>query len=126
MNNVNFIVNGNDMKMLGNPIITSGSYYNDTCNFSFNNMWNGYSKRIVLITADGEEVSEPLVNNQFVIPNEAVKSAGLFKLGLVGVNSDGTIISTNFIAVRVIAGANETESVPVALVDSIRTEGEAG
>lgn len=117
MNNISFTVNGNKLTMTGNANLTSGSFYSDTCVFTFDQQWNGYAKTIVFSLSNGEEFSESVVDNQFIIPNEVLKSAGLFKMGLVGINGAGNIISTNFVAIRVATGANETETKPIAMAN---------
>lgn len=121
MNEIHFTVNGRNLKAEENSILTTGSLNSDKCVFTFDSQWNGFSKKIVFLTVDNEEFSEYIDNDgSFIIPEEALRSAGLLKVGVVGSDSAGTVISTNFAALKVITGANETESMPLVLEDSLK------
>ena len=121
MNEIQFTVNGRNLTVTGNPVLTSGSSGGDKCVFTFDSQWSGFSKLIVFSTADNDEFSAYIIQNQYVIPDEVLRTAGLLKIGVIGLDSAGTVISTNFTGIKIITGANETETIPLALADNMRT-----
>lgn len=120
MNEIQFTVNGKNMTVTGNPVLTSGSFNSDKCVFTFDAQWSGFAKSIVFSTADSEEFSDTISQDQYVIPDEVLRSAGLLKIGVAGISSTGNVLSTNFVGIKIITGANETETIPLALADYVR------
>ncbi len=125
MNNISLTVNGNKLSYSGGTMPASGSCRYDKCLFSFDSEWNTFSKTIVFSKGNGEEYKEILTGSYCTIPEEVLRTAGVLKIGVVGINNAGTIISTNQVSVRVRRGANETETVPVALALSMLDSGGA-
>ena len=120
MNEIQFTVNGRNLTVTGNPVLTSGSSGSDKCVFTFDSQWSGFSKLIVFSTTDDDEFSAYIIQNQYVIPDEVLRAPGLLKIGVIGLNSAGTVFSTNFLGIKIITGANGTETVPLALADNMR------
>ncbi len=123
MNVLNFTVNGNKLTFTENAFPNSGGFSYDKCSFTFDSEWTGYSKKAVFSFGGSEEISWITDSDICTIPEEALERPGLLKIGLVGINAAGTIISTNFAAVRVRTGANETGAFPVAEAVDIRESG---
>lgn len=123
MNLLNFTVNGNRLVFTENAYPTSGGYSYDKCSFTFDSEWTGFSKKAVFSSGNSEELSELIESNICTVPEEMLRKAGLLKIGVVGINGAGTIISTNVVTVRIDTGANETGSYPVAAAIEIRESG---
>ncbi len=120
MNEIQFTVNGRNMAVTGNPVLTSGSFGGDRCVFTFDSQWNGFTKSIVFSTAEIEEFTDFITDNKYVIPDEVMRKAGLLKIGVTGIGATGTVLSTNFLGIKIITGANETETIPLALADYVK------
>ncbi len=116
MNLLNLYVNGNMLILGSHPMTTSGSVNFDTCAFNFNHEWKGFNRTAVFAVADAVCYAVELDDTGICkIPKECLKKTGMLKIGVVGENDDGVIISTNVIVQRIVEGANncELDSLPV-------------
>ncbi len=110
LNQLNFNVNGNLLTLNNKPMVTSGSVNFDTCTFNFNKVWRGFFKTAVFTMEDDDTCCVSLENTSTCkIPSECLMKRGILKIGVVGEKEDGTVISTNLVAHRVVQGANEED-----------------
>lgn len=123
MNEITFSVAGNKITLTGSVMPVSGSLGYDKCKFTFDSEWTGFSKTAIFSMGSGEEYSSPIIGEYCNIPEEALRKSGILKVGAVGVNNAGTLISTNQAAVRIRRGANETETIPFTVAASLRESG---
>lgn len=123
MNNINFSVSGSKLTLTGSVMPLSGSFRYDKCVFTFDSEWTGFTKDVVFSMGNSEEYTVRLSGNNCNIPEELLRESGLLKVGVTGINAAGTVISTNQAALRVRSGANESETVPLTLAQSMADEG---
>lgn len=127
MNTIGFTVNGNKISYSGGDMPVSGSCRYDKCFFTFDSEWSTFSKQAVFSKGNGEEYKEFISGSYCTIPEEVLRTSGVVKVGVVGINNAGTIISTNQTFLRVKRGANESETVPVAMaLDMLDSGGAVG
>lgn len=115
MNLLNLYANGNLLTLSGRPMTTSGSVNYDTCAFNFNSDWKGFARTAVFAIEDVCYAVELDDTGVCKIPKECLRKTGILKIGIVGENSDGVVISTNVVTQRIVEGANNdlAEFVPV-------------
>lgn len=116
MNLLNLYANGNLLTLGSRPVTTSGSVNYDTCAFIFNTEWKGFERTAVFAVGDSVCYAVELDDTGVCkIPKECLARTGVLKIGVVGENEDGTVISTNVVTQRIVEGANkdETDFVPV-------------
>ncbi len=110
MNLLNLYANGNLLTLGSHPMTTSGSVNFDTCTFNFNSEWKGFERTAVFATGDSVCYAVELDDTGVCkIPGECLKKTGILKIGVVGENSDGVVISTNIVVQRIVEGANNSE-----------------
>ena len=109
MNLLNLYANGNLLTLSGRPMTTSGSVNYDTCAFNFNSEWKGFARTAVFAIEDVCYAVELDDTGVCKIPKECLKKTGILKIGVVGENDDGTIISTNIATQRIVEGANNND-----------------
>ncbi|MBQ8784287.1 MAG: hypothetical protein IJZ57_11015 [Clostridia bacterium] len=116
MNLLNLYANGNLLTLGSRPMTTSGSVNYDTCAFNFNDDWKGFDRTAVFAIGDAVCYAVELDDTGVCkIPKECLLKTGILKIGVVGEDDEGTIISTNIVTQRVVEGANngEMEFTPV-------------
>lgn len=115
MNLLNLYANGNLLTLSGRPMTTSGSVNYDTCAFNFNSDWKGFARTAVFAIEDVCYAVELDDTGVCKIPKECLRKTGILKIGIVGENGDGVVISTNVVTQRIVEGANNdlAEFVPV-------------
>ena len=115
MNLLNLYANGNLLTLSGRPMTTSGSVNYDTCAFNFNSDWKGFARTAVFAIEDVCYAVELDDTGVCKIPKECLRKTGILKIGIVGENGDGVVISTNVVTQRIVEGANNdlAESIPV-------------
>lgn len=86
---------------------TSGSVNYDTCAFNFNSDWKGFARTAVFAIDDVCYAVELDDTGVCKIPKECLRKTGILKIGIVGENSDGVVISTNIVTQRIVEGANK-------------------
>ncbi len=107
MNILNLYAKGNLLTLESRLMTTSGSMNYDTCAFRFDSEWKGYNKTAVFAIGDSLCFAVELDETEVCkIPGECLKKTGLLKIGVVGENDDGVVISTNVVVQRVVEGAN--------------------
>ncbi len=106
MNLLNLYANGNLLTLSGRPMTTSGSVNYDTCAFNFNSDWRGFARTAVFAIEDVCYAVELDDTGVCKIPKECLRKTGILKIGIVGENDDGVVISTNVVTQRIVEGAN--------------------
>ena len=106
MNLLNLYANGNLLTLGSKPMTTSGSVNYDTCAFNFNSDWKGFARTAVYAIDEVCYAVELDDTGLCKIPKECLRKTGVLKIGVVGENSDGVVISTNIVTQRVVEGAN--------------------
>ncbi len=106
MNLLNLYANGNLLTLGSRPMTTSGSVDYDTCAFNFNSDWKGFARTAVFAIEDVCYAVELDDTGVCRIPKECLKKTGVLKIGVVGENDDGVVISTNIVTQRIVEGAN--------------------
>lgn len=110
MNLLNLYVNGNLLTLGNHPMTTSGSINYDTCAFNFDSDWKGFERTAVFAAGNDVCFAVELDDTGVCkIPKDCLKNTGLLKIGVVGENSDGVVISTNVVIQRIVEGANNGE-----------------
>lgn len=110
MNLLNIYVEGNLIATEDSPVTTSGSVNYDTCAFNFSSEWEGFDKTAVFAVGDRVCYAVELDENHICkIPRDCLRNAGILKIGVVGKNPEGVVISTNILTHRIVEGANGDE-----------------
>lgn len=111
MNLLNLYANGNLLTLGSRPMTTSGSVNYDTCAFTFNSDWTGFERTAVFAVGDTVCYAVELDDTGICkIPKECLAKTGILKIGVVGENDEGVVISTNIVTQRVVEGANNCDA----------------
>ncbi len=110
MNLLDLYVSGNSLVLDSKPMTTSGSVNYDTCAFTFNKEWRGFERTAIFSIGDSEGYTVSLNDTSTCkIPKECLSKTGILRIGVVGKNEEGVVISTNIVTHRVVPGANDEE-----------------
>ena len=110
MNDITLKATENRLEILKDTYTTGGSVNYDTCTFSFDSTWDSFEKTAVFMRENSDTYRTGLMDDSCKIPADCIKQEGILKIGLYGINSDGVVITTNYVAHRVNEGIGEAES----------------
>lgn len=92
------------LRLTQTPTIASGGVKEDTVEFAFDNLWDGFNLAAVFYCSEKEVYHVGIVDNCCIVPREVLANPGYFYLGVMGVK-DGVTRTTNVLSYRVEAGA---------------------
>lgn len=92
------------LRLTQTPTIASGGVKEDTVEFAFDNLWDGFNLAAVFYCSEKEVYHVGIVDNRCIVPREVLANPGYFYLGVMGVK-DGVTRTTNVLSYRVEAGA---------------------
>nr|DAI88712.1 MAG TPA: nucleoid-associated protein [Caudoviricetes sp.] len=92
------------LRLTQTPTIASGGVKEDTVEFAFDNLWDGFNLAAVFYRSEKEVYHVEIVDNRCIVPREVLANPGYFYLGVMGVK-DGVTRTTNVLSYRVEAGA---------------------
>lgn len=92
------------LRLTQTPTIASGGVKEDTVEFAFDNLWDGFNLAAVFYCGEKEVYHVGIVDNCCIVPREVLANPGYFYLGVMGVK-DGVTRTTNVLSYRVEAGA---------------------
>lgn len=92
------------LRLTQTPTIASGGVKEDTVEFAFDNLWDGFNLAAVFYCGEKEVYHVGIVDNRCIVPREVLANPGYFYLGVMGVK-DGVTRTTNVLSYRVEAGA---------------------
>lgn len=92
------------LRLTQTPTIASGGVKEDTVEFAFDNLWDGFNLTAVFYCGENEVYHVGIVDNRCIVPREVLANPGYFYLGVMGVK-DGVTRTTNVLSYRVEAGA---------------------
>lgn len=92
------------LRLTQTPTIASGGVKEDTVEFAFDNLWDGFNLAAVFYCGENEVYHVGIVDNRCIVPREVLANPGYFYLGVMGVK-DGVTRTTNVLSYRVEAGA---------------------
>ncbi|MBR3836006.1 MAG: hypothetical protein IKJ69_04365 [Clostridia bacterium] len=107
MNDITLLVTENKLEIIKDTYTTGGSVDYDTCTFNFDTVWKYFYKTAVFMRESSDAYRVELVDNSCKIPAECMRTEGILKIGLYGVNEDGVVITTNFVTHRIHEGVGE-------------------
>lgn len=109
MNNITLKVTANRLEIVSDTFTTQGSVNYDGCVFSFDSIWNGFSKTAVFACDSTDSYRVNIENNMCKIPASCIRKEGILKIGVYGISDDGVVITTNSVAHRVNEGVGEVD-----------------
>ena len=90
---INVSVIGEHLTLMNQPVLASGTVKAVQIQFSFDAVWDGYSK-IALFWDESDEVyAWQVVNDLATVPHEVVASAGRLRFGVYGVKGTQRIVT---------------------------------
>ncbi len=92
------------LRLTQTPTIASGGVKEDTVEFAFDSLWDGFDLAAVFYCGEKEVYHVGIVDNCCIVPREVLANPGYFYLGVMGVK-DGVTRTTNVLSYRVEAGA---------------------
>lgn len=92
------------LRLTQTPTIASGGVKEDTVEFAFDNLWDGFNLAAVFYCSEKEVYHVGIVDNRCIVPREVLANPGYFYLSVMGVK-DGVTRTTNVLSYRVEAGA---------------------
>ncbi|MDO4384898.1 MAG: hypothetical protein Q4E18_02745 [Clostridia bacterium] len=92
------------LRLTQTPTIASGGVKEDTVEFAFDSLWDGFALTAVFYRNENEVYHVEIVDNRCIVPKEVLANPGYFYLGVMGVK-DGVTRTTNVLSYRVEAGA---------------------
>nr|DAE37264.1 MAG TPA: nucleoid-associated protein [Caudoviricetes sp.] len=92
------------LRLTQTPTIASGGVKEDTVEFAFDSLWDGFNLAAVFYCSEKEVYHVGIVDNRCIVPREVLANPGYFYLGVMGVK-DGVTRTTNVLSYRVEAGA---------------------
>lgn len=92
------------LRLTQTPTIASGGVKEDTVEFAFDNLWDGFNLAAVFYCSEKQVYHVGIVDNRCIVPREVLANPGYFYLGVMGVK-DSVTRTTNVLSYRVEAGA---------------------
>lgn len=106
MNQIVLSVNANKLSVTNDCYSTGGSVNYDECVFTFDNVWNGFTKTAVFSSGSNDSYRVELENGCCKIPAACLEKPGILRIGVFGINDDDVVITTNSVAHRVEEGVD--------------------
>ncbi len=107
MNDITLDVTENRLEIARDTYTTGGSVDFDTCTFVFDSMWDSFEKTAVFMRENSDAYRVGLIDGSCKIPADCMRTEGILKIGVYGVNEDGVVITTNLVAHRIHEGIGE-------------------
>lgn len=79
---VNLIINDNKISILTEKELSSGTYKNDMCHFSFSDEWNELKDKFAVFVTKDDAYVKSIVDNECEIPSEISHNAIRFGIGV--------------------------------------------
>ncbi len=109
MNNLKLNVIGNRIEITKDTYSTQGSVNFDSCTFTFDSEWDSFEKTAVFGFGNSDCVRVTLEDNTCAIPALCMQKQGFIRIGVYGINPEGTVIATNAVAHRVDEGVGNLD-----------------
>ena len=117
------------LRLTQTPTIASGGVKEDTVEFAFDSLWDGFNLAAVFYRSENEVYHVEIVDNRCIIPKEVLANPGYFYLGVMGAKdgSDGQMYAYtdakaliewalgNFALVKICTSADVIGELPVSL-----------
>ena len=104
MNHIQLSVDGNILKVVQEAASTQGSAKYDSCSFTFDNEWDGFTKTAVFSTENDDSYKVLIENGSCLIPSVCLEKEGNLRIAVFGINDSDVVITTNTVAHRVEEG----------------------
>ena len=104
MNIIKLSVEGNRLKITEDCITTGGSVNYDTCQFTFDETWDGFAKTAVFSVGGADNYRVTLEDDACTIPYPCIEKEGILQIGVFGISEEDVIITTNSVAHHVEEG----------------------
>lgn len=98
MNYIKMSVEGNKLKITEDCRTTGGSRNYDSCKFTFDKVWDGFTRTAVFSINGAENYRVTLDKDACIIPSPCIEKEGILQIGVFGINDDDVIITTNSVA----------------------------
>ena len=107
MNSIEFSVKGNHLEIVKDAVSRQGSINYDSCQFSFDGEWTGFTKYAVFSAGGSDFFRIGLTDDGCVIPAGCMEKEGIVSIGVFGINNNNTVITTNTVAHYVNEGISD-------------------
>ena len=78
------------LRLTQTPTIASGGVKEDTVEFAFDSLWDGFDLAAVFYRGEKEVYHVGIVDNRCIVPREVLANPGYFYLGVMGVKDGVT------------------------------------
>ena len=111
---ITFIVNDQQLFATSRPIVACGDKNSVYINVDFDTTWDGYAKTAVFSNGTNGTIYEVVLSEGMcVVPHEVLQKAGVFYVGVRGINSDKVAVKTStLVKYRIAEGAPSGDNIP--------------